>query len=162
MSPEPENARRESEWRTITLTGRGLFRILVACTTVVALAFTAGFEATVIIPFTLRYRERMAILMGLIVAAYLLYLLRRRFKTTYGMLEVVFAVLSGWRVLETQEVRDLATVIALAGVVYILVRGFVNIDEGLKSVSLKWKNNGIDGIKFGDDESLPAKLPLRS
>ncbi|HJS23431.1 MAG TPA: hypothetical protein VJ751_03610 [Pyrinomonadaceae bacterium] len=67
-----------------------------------------------------------------------LFLFRRRFQAMYGLSEIGVAIFVIWTSLvRAQTTGDAASVIAIIGGAYLIVRGATNYDEGKKKRLLK-------------------------
>ena len=67
-----------------------------------------------------------------VVIGVVLYMFRRRQQMLYGLCEVGFATAVAWHTLGAPS-RDATTnLLALIGVVYLVVRGFTNLADGLE------------------------------
>jgi hypothetical protein len=74
--------------------------------------------------------HRLLILAGALVVAWALVEMKARIQILYGVIECLFAVVLGWRLLDDFVESRLANAIAIGGVVFILNRGITNYREG--------------------------------
>ena len=73
---------------------------------------------------------RLWLVIVLILLAYLLVLLKRHYQSLYGTIEVVFAVVSSWQILGSNQAGG-TKLIAIVGGVYVMTRGMTNLSEGM-------------------------------
>lgn len=77
---------------------------------------------------------------------------RKRSRTTYGLAEIVFAAITAYLILPPQalpkfDVSQIQAIALLSGCVYVMVRGWDNITEGMKTDPIaKWLGRKVDAL----------------
>jgi hypothetical protein len=73
---------------------------------------------------------RSALVVSSLLLAYALFLFKKYFQMTYGVVEVVFAATTLWQILARQPGDRGTTLLTLAGALYVTTRGMNNIVDG--------------------------------
>lgn len=83
--------------------------------------------------FLTRWAGQLFGTIGVLATGFALFQLRCRHRATYGSLEICFATIVAWIAVGQVESQGLAAWIAVMSAAYLVVRGFDNLFEGLKS-----------------------------
>jgi len=93
--------------------------------------------------------------LAFLVVGYGLFTIRKKWRFAYGLMEISFALASGWRWFSSVNARNSVDMFAALAVVYLIVRGMDNCHQA-REAGKKAIANSIENARNAESDLLPT------